>query len=63
MFIGNEKNEIIEELFGSVLQKYQKSLEESMRESHVFDGVKLLYYKCHKVSLNRGGSYIDSPKW
>ena len=28
-----------------------------------FDGVDLLYYKCHKISLSRGGSYIDSPKW
>ena len=28
----------------------------------VFDSVDLLYYKLHKVSLNRGGSYIDSPK-
>ena len=29
----------------------------------VFDYVHLLYYKCHKRSLNRGGSYIDSPDW
>ena len=21
------------------------------------------YYNLHKISLNRGGSYIDSPKW
>ena len=29
----------------------------------VFDSVGLLYYKLHKISLNRGGSYIDSPEW
>ena len=29
----------------------------------VFDSVDLLYYKSHQVSLNRGGSYIDFPKW
>ena len=29
----------------------------------VFDGVDLLYYELNKLSLNRGGSYIDSPKW
>ena len=29
----------------------------------VFDFVQLLYYKCHKINLNRGGSYIDSPDW
>ena len=26
------------------------------------DSVNLLYYKCHKISLNRGGSYIDTLK-
>ena len=29
----------------------------------VFDYVQLLYYKCLKINLNRGGSYIDSPVW
>ena len=29
----------------------------------VFDSVDLFHYKCHKISLNRGESYIDSPKW
>ena len=29
----------------------------------VFDSVDLLYYKLHKISLNRGGSYIDSTEW
>ena len=28
-----------------------------------FDSVDLLYYKIHKKTLNRGGSYIDSPEW
>ena len=29
----------------------------------VFDNVHPLYYKLHKISLNRGASYKDSPKW
>ena len=29
----------------------------------VFDYVHLLYYKCHKINLNRAGSYINSPDW
>ena len=29
----------------------------------VFENVDLLYSKLHKMSLNRGGSYIDSPDW
>ena len=28
-----------------------------------FDSVDLLYDKLHKISLNRGRSYIDSFKW
>ena len=28
-----------------------------------FDGVDFLYYNFNKISINRGGSYIDSPKW
>ena len=29
----------------------------------VFNHVHLLYYKCHKINLNRGEPYIDSPDW
>ena len=29
----------------------------------VFDNVDLLYCKLHRISLNRGGSYVDSPEW
>ena len=28
-----------------------------------FDGVYLLYYKCHKINPNCDGPYIDSPDW
>ena len=34
--IGIETNEIIEELFDSLLQKYQEGLEESMKEFNLF---------------------------
>ena len=62
--IGNETNEIIEELFESLLKRYQKGLQEKMEGSEfIYDGIDLLHYKLHKISLNRGGSYIDSPEW
>ena len=64
IMIGSETNEAIEELFKSLLQRYQKELEESMKGSEfVFDGVNALYYDLNKISLNRRKSYIDSPKW
>ena len=28
-----------------------------------FDGFNFLYYDFNKISINRGGSYIDSPQW
>ena len=62
--MGNERDEIIDELFESLLQRYQEGLEESVKGSEfVFDSMDLLYYKLHKISLNRGGSYIDSTEW
>ena len=29
----------------------------------IFDSVDALYYNLNKMSLSRGGSYIDSSKW
>ena len=64
IMIGSETNQIIEELFKSLLQRYQEVLEESMRRREfIFDSVDALYYDLNKVSLSRSGSYIDSPKW
>ena len=31
------------------------------RSEFIFDSVDLLHNNLHKISLNRGGSYIDSP--
>ena len=46
------------------MQKYQEGLEEKVRASEfVFDSIDLFHYNLHKISLNRGKSYIDSPKW
>ena len=57
----NDVNEVVNELFKSFLLRYQDNLETSMRGSDfVFDSVKLMHYKCHKVNYKRG-SYIDSP--
>ena len=70
IMMGNETDEIIKELFEYLLQKYQEGLEESKGKEErktkgsdfVFDSVHLLLYKLDKISLNRGGPYIDSPE-
>ena len=64
VMMADEIDKIIEDLLDSFLQRHQKNLEKSTRGSEsVFDCVDSLYYKLHKISLNRGGSYKDSPKW
>ena len=46
------------------MQSYQGGLEESIKGSEfTFDSADVLYYNLNKISLNRGGSYIDSPEW
>ena len=46
---GSETDEIIEEIFKSILQRYQEGLEESMRVSEfVFDCVNTLNYDLTK---------------
>ena len=63
IMMSDETDDIIKELFESLLQNYQKDLEESMKGSEfAFDSVYLLYYHVQIISLKRGGSYIDSPK-
>ena len=63
IMMGSETDETIEELFESLLQLYQKILEDSMRGSEfVYDSVDSLYYNLNKISVSRGGSYIDSPE-
>ena len=61
---GSDTDEVIEELFESFLQRYEQNLQEKMKGSEFeLNGVNFLYYDFNKTSLNRGGSYIESPKW
>ena len=62
--MGSETDDIIDELLKSFLKGYQKNLEEKMKDSKfVFESVNLLYYHIHKISLKRGGSYVESAEW
>ena len=64
IMIGDDNDDIIEELLKSFLQKYEVNLQNKMRGlDFEFDGVNFLYYDFNKISLNKGGSYIESPKW
>ena len=55
IMMDSETDEIIEELFKSLWQRYQEGLEESMKGSEfIFDSVDVLHYDLNKVILNRG---------
>ena len=63
IMVDIETDKFIEDLFESLLQRYQEGLEEKMKGSDfVFDAVDALFYDLNKVSLSRGGSYLDSPQ-
>ena len=54
IMVGSETDEIIEEFFKSLLQKYQEELEEPMRGSEFTpDSVNLLHYHLQKTSLKK----------
>ena len=56
IMMGSETDEIIEELFKYLSQRYQEGLEELMRGSEfIFDRVDALCYNLNKISLSRVG--------
>ena len=61
---GSETEEIIESLYRSLLQNYNDNLQEKMRGSDfVFNGINYFSYDFNMVSISKGGSHIESPKW
>ena len=61
---GSETEEIIEKLVMRVLQKYQDNLQNKMKGSDfIFNGVNYLFYDLNRITISKGGSYIESPKW
>ena len=61
---GTDTNEAINKLINSFMKRYQEGLETKTKgSSYILESVDLLEYHLHKISLNRGSSYIDSPRW
>ena len=63
IMINDEADEFIKELSHSLKNRYQNNIELMRGSEFVFYYVYLLYYKCHKINPNHGGSYIDSAYW
>ena len=61
---GTDTINAINELIDSFMKRYQEGLETKMKgSSYIFERIDLLEYHLHKISLNRGSSYIKSPEW
>ena len=61
---NDKAGEVMDEIFQSLLSRYQIRLEISMKGSDfIFDCVPLLCYKCHKINFKPGRPYIDSPDY
>ena len=64
IMIGNNTKEFSRERFNCLLYRYKIDIEESTKGSNfAFDHVDELHNEFNRICLNRGGSYIDSPKW
>ena len=61
--IGSDIDDIVNNLFITLKENYINDLARMEGSEYHFERVSLLRYKLHKISLRRGGSYIDSPKW
>ena len=53
IMINDRADEVIKYFFTSLKNRYQNDLESMKGSEFVFDYVHLLYYKCHKINLNR----------
>ena len=64
IIVGSETEEVDENLIMSILQKYQDNLQNKMKGSDfIFNGINYLYYDLNRITISKGGSYIESPKW
>ena len=66
--INDKIDEVIGELFQSLLPRYQIGLETSMKDFIFHEVISylivLIYYIMNTIKIfKRGGSYIDSPDW
>ena len=61
---GSDTDEIIEGFLNHFYKNMKKIYKKKMEGSDFeLDSANFLYYDFNKISINKGGSYIDSPQW
>ena len=63
IMINDEADEVIKKLSDLLKNRYQNNLRSIKGSAFIFNYGQLLYYKCHRIKPNYGGSYIDSLNW
>ena len=65
IYMGSGIKHIIDTLFNTFLQIFQRAQETSNERGSEFipDSVELLYYDFHEIEIRRAESYIMSPNW
>ena len=63
IMINYQEDETIKAHFDFLKNKYQNHLESIKGSESVFNYVRVLYYKCHKMNPNPGGLNLDFPDW
>ena len=63
--MGSDIDDIIDELFTTILERFQEARETSNDRGSEFihESVELLYYYFHKIDMKNDESYIESPEW
>lgn len=64
IMIDKDTYDIIQQLSDSLLNRYKKKVWKNLQRVAVLCSTMLMDYshKSHKISLRRGGSYIDYPE-
>ena len=62
---GSKIKDVIDKLFNTLLQRFQKSQETSSERGSEFipDSIELLYCHFQRIDIIRAESYIISPDW
>ena len=65
IFMGNDRENAIDNLFNTILERIQQTIETSNERGSRFThkSVALLCYYFQKIDIRRGESYIMSPDW
>ena len=65
IFMGSNTEDVIDKLFNTLLQRFQRAQETSNERGSEFipDSVELLYYHFQRIDIRRAESYIMSPDW